>query len=439
MTTTDLIIIGGGPGGYEAAGYAAKHGLNVVIIERGNVGGTCLNVGCIPTKTWCHEADVLRARLSADPQATIDFQHVRQRQAEVVAQLRGGIETLLSAPGIRLVKGEARFVDGHTVTAGDEAFTAPNIIIATGSEAKMPPIGRLDKERVMTSTELLAVDHVPESLVIVGAGVIGMEFAGIFQTFGSEVTVVEYLKECLPMLDSDIAKRLRKSMEKRGVTFHMQAGVTAITADGVTFERKGKSQTVNAEAILVATGRKPCLEQLCLEAAGVDFTAKGIVVDSRLRTSVEGVYAIGDVNGLTMLAHAASMQGIKVVNHILGLTDHIRLDIMPSAVFTYPEAASVGASEDFCKEHVQGYGSLKGYHRANGKAVSMDETEGMVKLLTDAEGQLIGCHAYGAHSADMIQEVSSLMCLGATVSQLRDMIHIHPTLGEILHAASMNS
>lgn len=439
MTTTDLIIIGGGPGGYEAAGHAAKHGLNVVVIERGNVGGTCLNVGCIPTKTWCHEADVLRARLSADPQAAVDFQHVRQRQAEVVAQLRGGIETLLLAPGIRLVKGEARFVDGHTVTAGDEAFTAPNIIIATGSEAKMPPIGRLDKERVMTSTELLAVDHVPESLVIVGAGVIGMEFAGIFQTFGSEVTVVEYLKECLPMLDSDIAKRLRKSMEKRGVTFHMQAGVTAITADGVTFERKGKSQTVNAEAILVATGRKPCLEQLCLEAAGVDFTAKGIVVDSQLRTSVEGVYAIGDVNGLTMLAHAASMQGIKVVNHILGLTDHIRLDIMPSAVFTYPEAGSVGASEDFCKEHVQGYGSLKGYHRANGKAVSMDETEGMVKLLTDAEGRLIGCHAYGAHSADMIQEVSSLMCLGATVSQLRDMIHIHPTLGEILHAASMNS
>lgn len=439
MTTTDLIIIGGGPGGYEAAGYAAKHGLNVVIIERGNVGGTCLNVGCIPTKTWCHEADVLRARLSADPQATIDFQHVRQRQTEVVTQLRGGIETLLSAPNIRLVKGEARFVDGHTVTAGDEAFTAPNIIIATGSEAKMPPIGRLDKERVMTSTELLAVDHVPESLVIIGAGVIGMEFASIFQTFGSEVTVIEYLKESLPMLDSDIAKRLRKSMEKRGITFHMQAGVTAITADGVTFERKGKSQTVNAEAILVATGRKPCLEQLCLEAAGVDFTAKGIVVDSQLRTSVEGVYAIGDVNGQTMLAHAASMQGIKVVNHILGLTDHIRLDIMPSAVFTYPEAASVGASEDFCKEHVQGYGSLKGYHRANGKAVSMDETEGMVKLLTDAEGRLIGCHAYGAHSADMIQEVSSLMCLGATVSQLRDMIHIHPTLGEILHAASMNS
>lgn len=439
MTTTDLIIIGGGPGGYEAAGHAAKHGLNVVVIERGNVGGTCLNVGCIPTKTWCHEADVLRARLSADPQAAVDFQHVRQRQAEVVAQLRGGIETLLSAPGIRLVKGEARFVDGHTVTAGDEAFTAPNIIIATGSEAKMPPIGRLDKERVMTSTELLAVDHVPESLVIIGAGVIGMEFASIFQTFGSEVTVIEYLKESLPMLDSDIAKRLRKSMEKRGITFHMQAGVTAITADGVTFERKGKSQTVNAEAILVATGRKPCLEQLCLEAAGVDFTAKGIVVDSQLRTSVEGVYAIGDVNGLTMLAHAASMQGIKVVNHILGLTDHIRLDIMPSAVFTYPEAASVGASEDFCKEHVQGYGSLKGYHRANGKAVSMDETEGMVKLLTDAEGRLIGCHAYGAHSADMIQEVSSLMCLGATVSQLRDMIHIHPTLGEILHAASMNS
>lgn len=439
MTTTDLIIIGGGPGGYEAAGYAAKHGLNVVIIERGNVGGTCLNVGCIPTKTWCHEADVLRARLSADPQATIDFQHVRQRQTEVVTQLRGGIETLLSAPNIRLVKGEAQFVDGHTVTTGDETFTAPNIIIATGSEAKMPPIGQLDKDRIMTSSELLAIDHVPESLVIIGAGVIGMEFASIFQTFGSEVTVIEYLKECLPMLDSDIAKRLRKSMEKRGITFHMQAGVTAITAEGVTFDRKGKAQTINAEAILVATGRKPCLEQLCLEAAGVDFTPKGITVDAQFRTSATGIYAIGDVNGQMMLAHAASMQGIRAVNQILGLTDHIRFDIMPSAIFTYPEAASVGASEDHCKEQVQGYNCLKGYYRANGKAVSMDETEGMVKLLTNAEGQLIGCHAYGAHSADMIQELSSLMCMGVTVSQLRDMIHIHPTLGEILHAASMNS
>lgn len=241
------------------------------------------------------------------------------------------------------------------------------------------------------------------------------------------------------MLDSDIAKRLRKSMEKRGITFHMQAGVTAITAEGVTFDRKGKAQTINAEAILVATGRKPCLEQLRLEAAGVDFTPKGITVDAQFRTSTTGIYAIGDVNGQMMLAHAASMQGIRAVNQILGLTDHIRFDIMPSAIFTYPEAASVGASEDHCKEQVQGYNCLKGYYRANGKAVSMDETEGMVKLLTNAEGQLIGCHAYGAHSADMIQELSSLMCMGVTVSQLRDMIHIHPTLGEILHAASMNS
>src|SRR3712207_6699247 len=186
-------------------------------------------------------------------------------QQEVIEQLRNGVETLLSAPSIRLVKGKAHFIDAHTVATDEETFEAKHIIIATGSEAKMPPIAITDTQRVMTSTELLAIDHVPESLVIIGAGVIGMEFASIFQTFGSKVTVIEYLKECLPTLDSDIAKRLRKSMEKRGIDFHMQAGVTAITANGVTFERKGKQQTVSAEAILIATGRKPCLENLRLE------------------------------------------------------------------------------------------------------------------------------------------------------------------------------
>lgn len=439
MTKTDLIIIGGGPGGYGAAGYAARLGLDVIVIEQASVGGTCLNMGCIPTKTWSHEADILRARRTADPTATIDFQRVRQRQQEVIEQLRNGVKTLLSAPSIRLVKGKAHFIDAHTVATDEDTLEAKHIIIATGSEAKMPPIAITDTQRVMTSTELLAIDHVPESLVIIGAGVIGMEFASIFQTFGSKVTVIEYLKECLPTLDSDIAKRLRKSMEKRGIDFHMQAGVTAITANGVTFEHKGKQQTVSAEAILIATGRKPCLENLRLEAAGIAFTQKGITVDEQMRTSCQGIYAIGDVNGKTMLAHAASMQAIIAVNNILGRTDHIDLSIMPSAIFTYPEAASVGLSEDFCEAKGMEHTCRKGFFRANGKAMAMEETEGMVKLMTDSDGKVVGCHAFGAHSADMIQEISSLMCMGVTIEQLRDMVHIHPTLGEILHDTSMIS
>jgi dihydrolipoamide dehydrogenase len=290
---------------------------------------------------------------------------------------------------------------------------------------------------VSTSTDMLRLDHVPESILIVGAGVIGMEFASIFNSFGSKVTVVEFLKECLPTLDSDIAKRLRKTMEKQGITFHMQSAVKRISSDGVTFERKGKEETINAETILVATGRMPNVDGLSLEAAGVEYTPKGITTDDNMHTNVEGIYAIGDVNGRQMLAHAATMQGIKVVNEIIGKHCDIRLDIMPAAIFTRPEAASVGMSEDMCKENGAEYICRKSFFRANGKAVAMNETEGMLKLLADCNERIVGCHVFGPHAADIVQEVSALMCRDTTLSQLADIVHIHPTLSEIVHEASM--
>lgn len=443
--TADLIIIGSGPGGYPAAELAAKEGLQVVIIEDREAGGTCLNRGCIPTKALCRNAEIIDTLREADTFGLaelgykLDFGRVMARQREVVEQLRGGVEFILSQPGITFVHGKARFTAAKTVAVGDEEYTADNIIIATGSSPKLPPIPGIVPGDVLTSDDLLRIDHVPARLCIVGAGVIGMEFASVFSSLGSEVTVVEYLKECLPMIDSDVAGRLRKALGKKGVKFFMQSAVTAAANGQVTFERKGKQQTVEADAILIATGRKPNTEGLGLDVVGVEHDGKGIKADDCMRTNVPGIYAIGDVNGRCMLAHAATMQGMKAVNAILGRpTDGIRLDIMPSAVFTNPEAASVGMSEDQCKEQGMDYRCARSLYRANGKAVAMNETEGLLKLLADSTGRIIGCHAYGAHAADMVQEVSALMCRDTTVAQLRDMVHIHPTVNEMVQQAAMN-
>lgn len=433
----DLIIIGSGPGGYQAAAYAAKNGLKVVIIEERHAGGTCLNEGCIPTKTLCHEVDVLETLKTVMPSSKVDYGHVNQRLEEVIGQLRSGVEQLMAMPGITMVKGHATFKDAHTVCVGDEEYSASKIIIATGSKPKMPPHADIDMNVVSTSTEMLQLNHVPESIAIVGAGVIGMEFASIFNSFGSKVTVIEFLKECLPAVDSDVAKRLRKQLEKRGISFSMQSAVKRISTEGVVFERKGKEDTVSAEIVLVATGRMPNTEGLNLEAAGVEYSPKGITTDDRMHTNVEGIYAIGDVNGRQMLAHAATMQGYMVVNEILGKQSGICLDIMPAAIFTRPEAACVGVSEDFCKEKGMEYTCRKAFFRSNGKALSMNETEGMLKIIADNNGKIIGCHCFGPHSADIVQEISVLMCRETTISQLADMVHIHPTLGEIIHDAAM--
>ena len=401
---TDLIIIGAGPGGYRAAEYAAKQGLKVVIFEGSEVGGTCLNVGCIPTKTYVHAAT---------------FAEARQRMSEVVPQLRAGVETILSHPNITLVKEVGRFVDANTVNE----FTAPHIIIATGSETKWLPIeGAKTDPRVVDSTGLLQQEVLPKRLAIIGAGVIGMEFASVFNRFGSEVTVIEYLKECLPALDSDIAKRLRKYLEKCGITFKMKTAVENL-AD------------IDADLILMATGRKPRV-QADFANAGIEYDErKGVAVDENFQTTVNGIYAIGDVNGKQMLAHAAEMQAVHVVNQILGKKDNIRFDIMPAAIFTEPEAACVGPTEDQLKSEGIAYTCKKSFWRANGKALAMNATEGMLKLLSDADGVILGCHAYGAHSADIVQEVSVLMCKHTTISELADMVHIHPTLSEILKSA----
>ena len=411
---TDLIIIGAGPGGYRAAEYAAKQGLQVVIIEQDEVGGTCLNRGCIPTKTYVHAAS---------------FDEARERMGQVVPLLRSGVEGILAHPNITLMRGTASFLDSQTVTVSGDTVVAKNIIIATGSSAKLLPLPDINDPRLVTSTELLQCPTLPKRLAIIGAGVIGMEFASVFHRFGSEVTVIEYLKECLPMVDSDIAKRLRKLLEKRGIKFQMKTAVQSL-AD------------IDADMILMATGRKANTEGLNLSAAGITPAPNGTIPTDNNFSCVgcdsvaATLYAIGDVNGKQMLAHAAEMQAIRAVNHILGKTDGIRFDIMPAAIFTEPEAACVGPSEDQLKADAVDYICKKSFWRANGKAQAMNETEGMLKLFADQQERIIGCHAYGAHAADIVQEVSVLMCKDTTLSELRDMIHIHPTLSEILKAAA---
>lgn len=449
----DLIIIGSGPGGYRAAEHAAKNGLQVIIFEHEQAGGTCLNCGCIPTKSFCYSASLEHK----------DYTQALTHKNEVVEQLRAGVEQLMTMPGITFVRGTASFKDAETVVCNGEEYTAQHIMIATGSKPKFPPFIKnlQNKEHqeannlptIVTSTELLDYDHVPQRLVIIGAGVIGMEFASIFNAFGCQVTVIEFLKECLPAIDSDIAKRLRKSMEKSGVEFYMQASVQQITKEGVTFERKGKAETIPADVVLIATGRQPNTEGLNLEAAGIAYDRNGITVDpdsfevqfipSQNNPHSSKIYAIGDVNGQTLLAHAATMQGIKVVNNILYRKDALRLDIMPAAVFTTPEVASVGMTEDQCKEQGLEYICKKGLYRSNGKALTMNDTDGILKLITtplttDGGGKILGCHIMGAHAADIVQEVAVLMNFDATVRQLRDIVHIHPTLGEILQTTAEN-
>ncbi|MBQ7571936.1 MAG: dihydrolipoyl dehydrogenase [Bacteroidaceae bacterium] len=460
---TDLIIIGAGPGGYETAVRAAKAGLQVVVVEKEHLGGTCLNAGCIPTKCLCHSAEEIEALKNSNiemaaPSILQFFHSSILRKNEVVEKLKAGVAQLMKTPGITLVEGEARFIDQHTVAVDDEQYEAKNIIIATGSRTKFLPIPGAHAEGVVTSTEILNLDHLPQRLAIIGGGVIGLEFASIFRSFGVEVTVIEFCKEVLPNFDRDLAKRLRTSLKKRGIEFHVGAAAKEIHEGSpltVDFEEKGKTQSVEADLVLMAVGRAANLESLNLADVGIETTPRGIAVDEHMQTNVPGIYAIGDVNGLMQLAHAASAQGKVALKKIISEERRVKseefatalaqeeksnlnssLSIIPSAVFTVPEAAMVGQTEEQLTEAGIEYKAHKAFYRANGKALAMEADDGLVKILTDAEGRILGCHILGAHASDLIHEATLAMRLGATIHDLADTVHAHPSLSEILLAAA---
>ena len=463
-----IIIIGAGPGGYETALLAAKRGVEVVLVEAGHVGGTCLNEGCIPTKSFCRNAEVLDELREAETFGVtglsydFDFKAVAARKNAVVEQLRGGVEGLLGHKLITLVRGKVSFKDQHTVSVipsdpsviSSEAegrveksleYSADYIIIATGSVSASLPIPGADLPGILTSREILDLEEVPARLCVIGGGVIGLEFASVFRSFGSEVTVLEYFKDILPRFDSDLSKRLKQSLGKRGIEINTQAQVTGISIDDssvykVSYTRKGKEETVEADKVLMAVGRKANVDSLNLADAGIEFTPRGIVVDDRtMQTNVPHIYAIGDINGKMMLAHAATFQGIVALDHIMGIENNIDLSVMPAAVFTTPEAASVGMTEDECKEVGRSVKCLKSFFRANGKAVTMAQTDGFCKLVVDAEtGEILGCHIFGPHASDIVQEVCALISRKATIEQFKDIIHTHPTLTEVLQSAAHN-
>ena len=437
MTTTDLIIIGAGPGGYHTAGYAVKHGLQVVIIEKGELGGTCLNVGCIPTKSFAHDADLYRNPLVPKSENGIDFKPILERKNQVVAQLVSGIATLLSQPGITLVKGEAHFVDAHTVEVEGEQYTAKNILIATGSQSKILPFMHDNPHigsNVMTSTELLNMDFVPRRLCLIGAGVIGMEFASFFNSMGVKVSVVEMMPEILGAMDKETAGMLRSEYLKRGVNFYLGTKVTAVSHEGVTVEKDGKASLIEAGKILVSVGRKANLGQAGLDKLNVELLRNGVKVDEHMQTSHPRVYACGDITGRSMLAHTAIRESEVAVNHILGVEDAMNYDCIPGVVYTNPEVAGVGKTEEELKALGTGYHIQKLPMAYSGRFVAENELgNGLCKLVLDDGDRIIGCHLLGNPASEIIVAAGIAVQHGYTVEEFQKSVFPHPTVGEIFH------
>lgn len=403
-----LLIIGAGPGGYETAIEAARKGLEVTLVTEGPLGGTCLNVGCIPTKTF---------KVAASLEEAIS------RKNKVVQQLRSDIESLLKSARVNVVYGHASFKDKNRIEVDGVEYSADYIIIATGSVPASLTIKGAELGKVITSDKILDLKEEPESLCIIGGGVIGLEFASIFNRFESEVTVLEYCDQVLPRFDKELAEQLKRSLSNQGIQIKTSYQVKDINE-------------IDADIILMAVGRNVNVYGLNLEAAGIEYSNKGIKVDDNMQTSVEGVYAIGDVNGKMMLAHVATFQGKRALNHIIGLEDKIRFDLVPSVVFTTPEVATVGMTEEMCDDEELDYSVRKSFYRANGKAVSMNESEGFCKIIVDNEtDKIIGAHIMGAHASDMIHELTVIINLGATLEDVKNVIHAHPTLSEVVEAA----
>lgn len=440
MEHFDLIVIGAGPGGYETAAEAAALGRKVALVERAELGGTCLNRGCIPTKALCRCAEV--AMIVAESQEfgilsdapVVNLPKVMERKEQILATLREGVGMVLK--DVKIIKGEARFTSVSTVEVEGETLSAPEIIIATGSRPAALDIP--GKELAMSSDEILSIDSLPKSLIIIGGGVIGMEFASIFAAFGVKVTVLEYCKEILPPFDAEIAKRLRTALKRRGIEIITSAQVTGI-APGMTvsYEVKGKAKTAEAEQVLMAVGRRPVIPD-GIEDLGVRIERGAIAVDDNMKvlfadgkTPADAIlYAIGDVNGRCMLAHAASMHGLVALGKAK-LTD-----VIPAAVFTQPECAMVGLTEEKCSAEGREIKVGKAMFRANGKALAMGEPDGLVKIITDAATEeLLGCHICGAHAADLVQEIATVMTAGLKASAISDAVHAHPTLTEVVKAA----
>lgn len=444
--TFDLVVIGAGPGGYVAAIKAAQNGMRVALIEQREVGGTCLNRGCVPTKTLMHSAHLYREMSMCQELGisvegvSFDIEQIYARKDAVVSQLRQGIGYLLKANKITLYEGKGSIVAPHQVAVetGEETLLleGTNILIATGSVPARPPIEGLNLPGVITSDEMLEqVGTAYKKLVVIGGGVIGMEFATVFQSLGCQVTVIEAMDRILPTLDKEIAQNLSMIVKKRGVGIFPAATVERITESegGLTchFTQKGKEQSVEAEAVLVSIGRRANVEGLFGPDVSVEC-GRGILVNERMETSMPGVYAIGDVvDGGIQLAHVASAQGANAVAHMAGKAPEIDLNVVPSCIYTDPEIATVGITADQAKEQGRSVKTGKFSMAGNAKTIIEQQDRGFIKLVFDGETDvLLGAQLMCARATDLISELSTAVANGLTIHQLGKVIRPHPTFTE---------
>lgn len=443
----DTIVIGGGPGGYECAIRLSQLGHKTALIEARELGGTCLNRGCIPTKALLHAAEVYETVNEADifgvqtSTAKLDFKKTVAFKDAKVSQLRSGIEMLEKKHGVTVINGYAILEDRNTVTVNNEKITASNIVIATGSAPARPNIPGINDEAVITSDEVLSMDELPDSFVIIGGGVIGIEFATLFSTLGKSVTVIEMMPDILPGVDAELTEIIKGVLTSKGVNIINNAKVLGFRGGKtveVEYELGGQRLTVKADRCIVSIGRKPMSSNIGLENVGVNVSQRGFVdVDDMMKTNVDNIYAIGDVTGKIQLAHVASAQGMVAAANCVGKQKTMDYGIVPACIYTNPEIAYVGMSEEAAKKSGKkvtvGRFSVSG----NGRAMVMNANTGLVKIVTDElTGEIYGAQMIGPRATDMIAEIAAVMKCEGTIDELADTIHPHPTVSEIIMEAA---
>ncbi|WP_088187322.1 dihydrolipoyl dehydrogenase [Desulfosporosinus sp. FKA] len=444
MNHYDVAIIGAGPGGYVAAIRAAQLGLKTVVIEKEQVGGTCLNVGCIPTKTLIMNAEILHQIKHAEkrglkvPKPEVDMLGTQKMKNRVINQLVNGVELLLKGNGIDLVRGEAKVLSETMLTVSDQEIHFSHLIIATGSSNVIPPILGLDEEGILTSTELLELDHVPEKLVIIGGGVIGCELATIFSNFGSKVTIIEMQPYLVPLMDQEVSATLMTSFKSSGIKVLTNCKVEGVQKENESLKvtvSGAKEAVIDADKVLVSVGRKANLKGL--EALNLDLEKNYIKVNDQMETSLKNIYAVGDITGKIQLAHVASAQGIIAAETIAGKEAAMSYRVVPSCIYTIPEIGSVGLTETQAKDVYEDVLVGKFSMRACGKAAAMGAATGFAKLIAERKsGRVVGGHIIGPNATEIIGQVALLMEKGGTLEDITRTIHAHPTISEtILEAA----
>ena len=452
MNKIDVVIIGGGPGGYVAAIKAAHLGLKAVLVEKDKLGGVCLNRGCIPTKALVSTAEVLNHLQRAGEfgiqvkDYSIDFPAIMKRKDLITRRLSSGVEQLMKANQVRVIRGEGQIVEPGTVEVLDvegqkEVIKTKNIIIATGSSVMKLPIPGIDSEGVITSDEALSLSELPSKMIIIGGGVVGIEFAGIFKALGVEVTVVEMLPRILLPIDEEIARRLTQILKRKGIEILTDCKVKEITKNNQNLEvlvsTTDGEKKLETEKVLLAAGRVPELGNIDVQRLGIELDKGAIKVDEKMRTNIPGIYAVGDVVGKIMLAHVASREGTVAIENISGKEVLMDYKVVPNCVFSMPEVASVGLTEEEARKENDNIKVSKFPFMANGKALGMGETEGMVKIIADADTfELLGLHILGAHASDLIAEGALALSMEATAFEIVNTIHAHPTLAEAIAEAA---